>query len=63
MNDSTNEKRPYVPPQLTVVTFKAEQGYAFSNLRNYIWGVSQLWGASEANNSTADYSWGSDQNW
>ena len=31
MKDSTNEKKTYAPPQLTVVTFKMEQGFTASN--------------------------------
>lgn len=30
MNNSINEKRPYEAPQLTVVSFKTERGYAGS---------------------------------
>ena len=30
MNDSTNTKRPYEAPRLTVVRFKTERGYAAS---------------------------------
>ena len=31
MKDSPNEKKTYAPPQLTVVTFKMEQGFTASN--------------------------------
>ncbi len=62
-----NEKKLYEPPALTAVTFKAEKGYASSSTNggvvNYLWGVSQLWGADETHNTASDYSWGSDQNW
>lgn len=30
MKEKTTDKRPYEVPQLTVVTFKAERGYAVS---------------------------------
>lgn len=33
MKDSPNEKKTYAPPQLTVVTFKMEQGFATSGMR------------------------------
>lgn len=58
-----NEKKLYEPPALTAVSFKSERGYASSTVTNYLWGVSQLWGADETHNSASDYSWGSDQNW
>lgn len=32
MKDLTKDKRPYEAPQLTVVSFKVEQGYAFSGV-------------------------------
>ena len=32
MKDSTNEKKTYEPPQLTVVSFKVEQGFATSGM-------------------------------
>lgn len=59
------EKKPYVAPTVTTVTFKVEQGYAASGdvVQNYLWGAAQLWDASDAGNSTSDYSWGNDQNW
>ena len=32
MKEQVTEKRPYEAPQLTVVTFKTERGYADSNI-------------------------------
>lgn len=61
MKEQITEKKPYEVPRLTVVSFKTERGYANSNLRDYQWGASQLWGASEPD--VSDYSWGNDQSW
>lgn len=55
-----NKKKRYEAPTLTVVTFKAERGYALSD---YSWGSSQFWGTNESSNSVSDYSWGSTQFW
>ena len=36
-------KKKYLSPQLTVVTFKAERGYTLSTLTNIsLWDISQL---------------------
>ena len=40
MNNLQNEKRPYEAPQLTVVSFKTERGYAASG---DLTGLNNIW--------------------
>ena len=60
MNSNTekNEKKPYVAPELTTVSFKTERGYANSTL-NFTLGVL----SAISQNGIQDYELQSEQTW
>lgn len=49
MNNLSKDKKPYEAPQLTVVTFKTERGYA-SSLTQSIW-IGTWIGSSDPGNT------------
>ena len=63
MNNSTNEKKAYEAPALTVVTFKTERGYAASGDLTKALGLYSLttYGTGDQNledrGATTDWSW------
>lgn len=59
MNNNTekNEKKPYVAPELTTVSFKTERGYANSTLY-FTLGV-----LASSQNGIQDYELQSEQTW
>ncbi|MBQ7711051.1 MAG: hypothetical protein IJT39_04400 [Bacteroidales bacterium] len=68
MNISINEKRPYEAPQLTVVSFKTERGYAGSvgeinGLNNVILGEMLSSGDEGDYADLNGYGWASSSVW
>lgn len=59
MNNNTekNEKKPYVAPELTTVSFKTERGYANSTL------IFTLGVLASSQNGIQDYELQSEQTW
>jgi hypothetical protein len=64
----TNEKQPYVPPLLTVVSFRAEQGYSSSYTTFFLALSSEFIGLSGVSNSLESRidngtNWGGTDGW
>ena len=63
MKELVNDKKPYEAPQLTVVSFKTERGYAASNLLTMV-AISTLINAEQSSAvSRSDYGTAVDDNW
>ena len=64
MNNLSKDKKPYEAPQLTVVTFKTERGYASSGLRS-LWIGAWVSGSGDPNATKGlnDYTVNEELNW